>query len=58
MPEVWDAAVYRQRAEAWRERAAAEMPDNPNQVAACLSIAQGYEQLAHLIDTTPLATQS
>jgi hypothetical protein len=28
MPDVWDAAVYRQRAEAWRKRAT-ELPYNP-----------------------------
>jgi hypothetical protein len=43
MPDVWDAAVYRQRAEAWRKRAA-ELTDEPDQAHACIEIADRLRQ--------------
>jgi len=49
MPESWDPAVYRQRVEAWRERAAL-LPEGDPQGATCLEIAEGYEKLANLIE--------
>jgi hypothetical protein len=49
MPESWDPAVYRQRVEAWREKAAL-LPEGDPQGATCLEIAEGYEKLADLIE--------
>lgn len=49
MPESWDPCVYRQRAEAWRQRAAL-LPVADPQATTCLEIAEGYERLAELID--------
>ena len=49
MPESWDPSIYRERAEAWRQRAALLPEDNP-QAKICLEIAEGYERLAHLIE--------
>jgi hypothetical protein len=49
MPDTWDADVYRQRALAWRHRAA-DFPDGDDQKAACISIAEGYEKLADMLD--------
>jgi hypothetical protein len=49
MPDKWDANVYRQRAEAWRKRAA-QPSVNDDQKAACLALASDYEKLAKLIE--------
>jgi len=49
MPENQDPAAYRQRVEAWRERAAL-LPEGDPQRATCLEIAEGYEKLANLIE--------
>lgn len=49
VPENWDPAVYRQRAEAWRQRAAL-LPEDDPQAKICLEIAEGYERLAQLIE--------
>jgi hypothetical protein len=48
MPENWDPAIYRERAKAWREKAAS-LPDDDPQRAVCVEIAEGYEKLATLI---------
>ena len=56
MPEIWDASVYRQRAEAWRKRAA-ELSTNAAQAAVCLSIAADYDHLADLIDVPEKLTR-
>jgi hypothetical protein len=45
MPEKWDAAEYRERAKAWREKAAA-LPESDPKRMACLALAEGYENLA------------
>lgn len=45
MPEKWDAAEYRERAKAWREKAAALPESDPTRMA-CLALAEGYENLA------------
>jgi hypothetical protein len=47
MPDKWDPDVYRQRAEAWRQRAS-ELEGEEK--AASLSIADGYKRLAALIE--------
>ena len=49
MPDQWDAEVYRQRAEAWRQRAA-QLSDDDDTRATCLSLADDYEKLANLIE--------
>src|ERR1700748_1301457 len=49
MPDDWDATIYRQRAEAWAQRAAL-LPEGDPQVAIYLDIAEGYEKLARLIE--------
>ena len=49
MPENQNPAAYRQRVEAWRERAAL-LPEGDPQRATCLEIAEGYEKLANLIE--------
>jgi hypothetical protein len=49
MPDSWDADVYRQRAEAWRQRAA-HLSDEFDARAICLSLADDYEALANLIE--------
>jgi hypothetical protein len=45
MPDTWDPVVYRERAKAWRDRAASLPESDPNR-AHCLEIAEGYERLA------------
>jgi hypothetical protein len=45
MPDRWDPMVYRERAKAWREKAAA-LPENDPNRPPCLEIAAGYERLA------------
>ena len=45
MPEALDPVVYRERAKAWREKAASLAGDDPDR-APCLEIADGYERLA------------
>jgi hypothetical protein len=50
MPESWDPKIYRERAEAWRQRAAL-LPEDDLQAKTCLEIAEGYARLAQLIET-------
>jgi len=45
MPDTWDPVVYRERAKAWREKAAA-LRERDSGRAHCLEIAEGYERLA------------
>ena len=49
MPETWDPTIYRERAAAWRNKAAALSEDHDEQ-AVCVVIAEGYETLAALIE--------
>jgi hypothetical protein len=56
MPEIWDAPVYRHRAEAWRKRA--ELYTNAEQAATCLSIAADYDHLAHLATNREALSQA
>ncbi|HZI75886.1 MAG TPA: hypothetical protein VFD73_18050 [Gemmatimonadales bacterium] len=49
MPERWDAAEYRKRAKAWREKAAA-LPETDPGRTACLTLGEGYENLANLLE--------
>jgi hypothetical protein len=48
MPELWDPTIYRERAAAWRNKAAG-LPENSEEQGLCLAIAQDYEKLAELI---------
>jgi hypothetical protein len=52
VPEIWDPARYRERAKAWRDKAAT-LPDDDPQRAVCVEIAEGYERLATLIEQGP-----
>ena len=45
MPDTWDPVVYRERAKAWREKAAA-LGEKDLGRGHCLKIAEGYERLA------------
>jgi hypothetical protein len=45
MPDTWDPVIYRERAKAWREKAAT-LPEGDRNRASCLEIAEGYEKLA------------
>jgi hypothetical protein len=49
VPQNWDPVVYRERAKAWREKAAT-LPEGDPQRAVCVEIADGYEKLAILIE--------
>ena len=49
MPESWDPEIYRQRAAAWRQKAAS-LPAEHAERQICIEIAEGYEKLAHLLD--------
>jgi hypothetical protein len=49
MPEKWDAAEYRRRAKAWREKAAS-LPRTDLNRMAFLTLAEGYENLATLLE--------
>ena len=58
MPDTWDPVVYRERAKAWREKAATLSGTDPNR-APCLEIAEGYERLAtHLEQRCGLEKQA
>ena len=56
MPESWDPEIYRQRAAAWRQKAAS-LPEEHEEWQTCLDIAESYERLARLIESrlTPIA---
>ena len=49
MPEKWDAAEYRERAKAWRDKAAT-LPEADPRRTTCLTLAEGYENLANQLD--------
>jgi hypothetical protein len=48
MPGTWDAPKYRERAEKWREEAEALPPGKERD--ACIGLAEGYANLAALIE--------
>jgi hypothetical protein len=50
MPDSWDAEIYRARAMQWRERA--EKLPKGEERDTCLVIAEGYANLAALIEKT------
>jgi hypothetical protein len=47
--DSWNAEVYRQQAEALRQRAAL-LPEGDEEAALCLEIAGEYAELASLLD--------
>ena len=49
MPDSWDSEQYKERAKAWRARAAS-LPEGTPERDACVTIAEGYERLADLIE--------
>ena len=49
MPEAWDPTIYRERAAAWRNKAAS-LPEDNGERALCVMIAENYEKLAALIE--------
>jgi hypothetical protein len=49
LPEKWDPTIYRERAKAWREKAASLSENDPNR-GHCVEIAEGYEKLADQLD--------
>ncbi len=48
MPGSWDAANYRERAEKWRQEAETLPPGSERN--ACMVLAEGYANLAALIE--------
>jgi hypothetical protein len=49
MPDTWNAATYRDRAAAWRDKATS-LPDDSHERSICQTIASGYDELAGLIE--------
>jgi hypothetical protein len=49
MPDSWDSEQYKERAKAWRDRAAS-LPDGSPERDACVLLAEGYERLAAIIE--------
>jgi hypothetical protein len=52
MPDAWNAAIYRERAAAWRDKAAT-LPEDSRVRDVCQEIAQAYDELADLIEQLP-----
>jgi hypothetical protein len=49
MPETWNPMTYRDRAAAWRNKAAS-LPEDHGVRSLCVMIAENYEKLAALIE--------
>jgi hypothetical protein len=49
MPDAWNAAIYRERAAAWRNKATT-LPDDSRERDICGMIAQGYDDLADILE--------
>ena len=49
MPEAWDPTIYRERAAAWRNKAAS-LPEDSEERSLCVMIAEDYEKLAAVIE--------
>ena len=49
MPENWDPAYYRDRAKAWRDKAAA-LPEDHRERAVSIELADGYDRLPTLLE--------
>ena len=48
MPDSWDPERYKERAKAWRDKAAS-LPEGRER-DACVTLAEGYEKLVELIE--------
>jgi hypothetical protein len=46
MPDSWDSEQYKERAKAWRDRAAS-LPEGCPEQDACVMLAEGYESSRH-----------
>ena len=55
MPDSWNAEIYRQRVEAWRQRAAL-LPEG-KEAAICLEIAEGYAKLANALEAKTITAR-
>jgi hypothetical protein len=49
MPDTWNIAIYRARAAAWRDKATS-LPEDSRERSVCQTIAEGYDDLADLIE--------
>jgi hypothetical protein len=49
MPDSWNSEQYRERAKAWRDRAAS-LPDGSPERDACVILAEGYQRLAEIFE--------
>jgi hypothetical protein len=49
MPDVWNPTIYRERAAAWRNKAASLAEDSEAR-SLCVMIAENYEKLAAVIE--------
>ena len=49
VPDSWSAEVYRQRADAWRQKAVL-LPEDHEEATLCLEIASGYAKLARALE--------
>jgi hypothetical protein len=52
MPDAWDAAIYRERAASWRDKATT-LPEGSRVRGVCWEIAQGYDDLADFLEQHP-----
>ena len=52
MPDAWNAAIYRERAAAWRDKATT-LPEDSRVRDVCQEIAHAYDELADLIEQLP-----
>ena len=50
MPDSWDSEQYKERAKAWRDRAASLPLGSVPERDACVLLAEGYERLAAIIE--------
>jgi hypothetical protein len=56
MVDSWDPERYRERAKAWRDRAAS-LPEGSPERDACVTLAEGYERLVEIIGARGSAQQ-
>ena len=49
MPEAWDPTIDRERAAAWRNKAAS-LAEDSGERSLCVMIAESYEKLAAFIE--------
>ena len=49
VPDSWNGKIYRQRAEAWRQKAVL-LPEGHEEATLCREIADGYAKLARALE--------